>query len=305
MSPTAETFSAMTPKVIAAIALIAMMVQLGLALEPEHDKAAKWHKRRLVLRALAFNFGVVPLLALLAQRALGASGPVAIALLVLAASPGGRHAPKLVDFGRGDAGLSVEITLFMNKLNPFLSPLLAAWLLGGHRVDLRELPYIVQLFVLQIVPFYGARLLLKWRPAFARRLARPAQSIAGVAALGVLAWLLANHAFRLSLLLGVRGWLAVILFGAVLLALGWLVGGRSPGVRRAFALASESRNLALALVIANMKLHDDQVLVAIFGAWVILLALGGLFAITSSRLGTLRAPRREPPPPLRTSPHAA
>jgi BASS family bile acid:Na+ symporter len=303
MSPTAETFSALTPKVIAAIALIAMMLQLGLALEPEHDKAAKWHKRRLVLRALAFNFALVPLLALLAQRALGAEGPIAIALLLLAASPGGRHAPKLVDIAHGDAGLSVEITLFMNKLNAFLSPLVAAWLIGGHRADLRELPFVAQLFVLQIVPFYGARLLRRWRPRLATRLARPAQLTAGGAAAMLLAILIARHALRLSLLLGARGWLAVLLFGAALLALGWLVGGRSPAVRRAFALASESRNLALALVIANMKVRDDQVLIAIFGAWVILLALGGLFAITSSRLGTDQEPRREPP--LRTSPHAA
>jgi BASS family bile acid:Na+ symporter len=142
VSPTAQTFSALTPKMIAAIALIAMMVQLGLALEPVADRAAKRRERWLVLRALAFNFALVPLVALLAKRAIGASGPGATALLLLAASPGGRHAPALAKAGRGDAALSVEITLFTNKLNAFLSPLLAAWLIGGHRVDLRELPYI-------------------------------------------------------------------------------------------------------------------------------------------------------------------
>jgi BASS family bile acid:Na+ symporter len=253
-----------------------MMVQLGLALEPVKGRAAKWRERRLALRALAFNFALVPLMALLAQRALGATGPVAIALLLLAACPGGRHAPALAKAGGGDAGVAVEITLFSNKLNPFLSPLLAAWLVGGHRGELRELSYVLQLFVLQIVPFFGARRLRKWRPVLATRLGRPAKRAATFASIVLLAYLLAHHALRGTRSFGARGWVAVLVFGAALLVLGWLAGGRDRSIRRAFAFTAGARNLALALVIANMTLHDDQVLLAIFGAWLILLALGWL-----------------------------
>jgi predicted Na+-dependent transporter len=152
VSPTAQTFSALTPKVIAAIALIAMMVQLGLALEPVTARAARRRERWLVLRAIAFSYVLVPALALLAKRAIGATGPVATALLLLAATPGGRHAPALARAGRGDAALSVEITMTVNKLNAILSPLLAAWLVGVHRVGLHHLPYLAQAFVLQILP---------------------------------------------------------------------------------------------------------------------------------------------------------
>jgi predicted Na+-dependent transporter len=274
VSPTALTFSALTPKVIAAVALVAMMAQLGLALEPVVDRAAKRHERWLVLRALAFNFAAVPLLALVAKRSLGATGPGAIALLLLAASPGGRHAPAMTRAGRGDAALAVEITLFTNKLNAFLSPFIAAWLIGGHRGELRELTYAAQLFVLQIVPFYGARFLRKRRPAQAARWARPAQWTATLAMIALLVHLTARHALHGIVSFGARGWLAVLLFGAALLLLGWLVGGREPSARRTFAFAVEARNLALALVIANMTVHDDEVLTAIFGAWVILFALG-------------------------------
>jgi hypothetical protein len=55
--------------------------------------------------------------------------------------------------------------MFTNKLNAFVSPFIAAWLIGGHRGELRELTYAAQLFVLQIVPFYGARFWRKRRPA--------------------------------------------------------------------------------------------------------------------------------------------
>jgi BASS family bile acid:Na+ symporter len=285
LSPTAHTFAALTPKLIAAIALIAMMAQLGLALEPLHDRAAKRRERWLVVRALAFNFALVPIVALFAKHAIGATGPGAIALLLLAASPGGRHAPALTRAGGGDAALSVEITLFTNKLNAFLSPFLAAWLIGGHRVEVRELTYVAQLFVLQILPFYGARLLRKWRPARAAQLGRPAEYTAIAATLVLLLYLTAHHAFSGLLSFGVRGWLAVLVFGAVLLVLGWLAGGRDPATRRTFAVAGQARNLALALVIANMTVGDDRVLMAIFGAWVILFALGWV-AVAIVRMGS-------------------
>jgi BASS family bile acid:Na+ symporter len=289
MSPTVQSISALTPRVIAAIMLIAMMAHLGLALEPVTDRAEKRRVRRLVVWALAFNFALVPLMALAAQRATGATGPLAIALLLLAACPGGRHAPALARAGGGDAELSVEITLFMNKLNVFLSPLLAAWLIGGQHVGLRELPFVAQLFVLQVVPYFGARRLRRKRPELATRLARPAQHTARVAALALLLYLALHHVLRSTLSFGARGWLAVLLFGAMLLVSGWLVGGRDPATRRTFAVASEARNLALALVIANMTGHDERVLLALFGAWVILVALGWLAAalLRTKRLPTI------------------
>jgi predicted Na+-dependent transporter len=189
--------------------------------------------------------------------------------------------------------LSVEITLFANKLNAFLSPLLAVWLIGGRRVDLPDLRYVAQLFGLQIVPFFGARLLRKWRPAFAARLARPAQRTTLGATVVLFLYLVAHHALRATWMFGLRAWLAVLLFGAVLLLLGWLVGGRDPATRRTFAIAAEARNLALALVIANMAVHDEQVLLAIFGAWVILLALGWV-AVALARVSKLpTSPRGE------------
>jgi BASS family bile acid:Na+ symporter len=298
MSSTLQTFAAKTPHVVAAIALIAMMMQLGLALEPVTDRAAKRRERRLIVRALVFNFALVPFMALVAQRATGATGPLAIALLLLAACPGGRHAPSLAAAGRGDAALSVEITLFANKLNPFVSPLLAAWLIGSHRVDLRELPYVAQLFALQILPFYGARFLRKRRPALATQLSRPAQGTATLAILVLLAYLIAHHALRHTMQFPAAGWLAVLLFGAALLVTGWLIGGREPATRRTFAITSEARNGALALVIANMTVRDERVLTAILGAWVILLALAAItVAVVRTQKPRTILPREPVPVP--------
>jgi BASS family bile acid:Na+ symporter len=294
LSPTVQTFSALTPHVIAAIALIAMMAQLGLALEPVIDRATRRRNRWLVVRALAFNFALVPFMALLVQRAMGATGPGAIALLLLAACPGGRHAPALAKAARGDAALAITITMLTNKLNAVLSPLWAAWFVGMHRVGLPALPHAVQTFVLQLGPFYGARVLRTWRPALAARLARPAQHTGNAATVVLLVYLAAHHALSAMRSWGTRGWLAVLIFGAVLLVLGWLVGGRDPATRRTFAIAGGARNLALALVLANMMVHDERVLLTIFGAWVILIALGWLAAALVSARWKRSRPTRSP-----------
>jgi BASS family bile acid:Na+ symporter len=171
----------------------------------------------------------------------------------------------------------------VNKLNTILSPFLAAWLVGRHRVGLPQLPHVVQVVALQLGPLFVARRLHKRRPALARQLVKPAKYTGTVATLVLLAYLTARHALSSMVAWGTRGWLAVLLFGAALLLLGWLVGGRDPATRRTFAIASESRNLALALVIANIMVRDDQVLLAIFGAWVVLLALGWV-AVALARL---------------------
>jgi BASS family bile acid:Na+ symporter len=263
-----------TPHVLAAIGLAAMMAQLGLLREPELKRREKRKERWLLVWALAFNFVIVPLCALAVARALDARGPLALGLLVLAASPGGRQAPLLARASQGNVPLSVEITLFLNKLNPFLSPLLVAWMMGVHRVELHEVKYIAELLVLQIVPYYGARRMRRARPQLAGRYWRALGLTWGGAGIALLLYLILHHALSAVRLFGARGWLAVLLFGVVLLLLGWLAGGRDPSVRRSFAVVAVTRNLALALVMANLALRDPQVMLAIFAAWLILSLLG-------------------------------
>lgn len=296
MPPNIAALSGPAPLILAALALVAMMFQIGLEPEPVADHAAKRHQRRLILRALVFNFVVVPGLAFATARAIGIVGPVVTALLLLAASPGGRYAPALVKATRGNVSLASEITMFVCKLNSILSPLLAAWMLGARHIGLHELKYIVELLVLQIIPYYGARQLLKRRPRAAASLLHPAGWIATAATVSLLAYLVAQRELRVAMLVGPLGWLATLAFGIVLLALGWLVGGRDRKERSAFAITAEARNLALALVIANLVVGQPSVLLATFGVWLILLVLGGAAALFG------RIPRALPATPATLAP---
>jgi predicted Na+-dependent transporter len=272
-------------RALAAAFLVAMMLAMGLELggEPRQSRAAKRRKRRLVARALALNFVFLPLGAFALTRVFRASDDdvVVIALLLLAASPGGRFAPQLGRLAGAELGLSVEITLFLAKLVSFTAPVTARLLLRTHHLEVRELPFIVQLLALQLVPYVIGRQLRRRRPALAARIARPVDAFMW-SCLVVLAAVLAARVRELGVLVGARGWWPVLTFAALAPALGWLAGGRDAEARRAFALSANARNLGVAVVLASLAFADARVHAATIALWVFYLlvdfALARLFA---------------------------
>jgi BASS family bile acid:Na+ symporter len=272
-------------RALAAAFLILMMLSTGLELggEPAQDKAAKRHKRFFLLVGLVFNFVMLPLLAVTLTHALHVSDAVAIALLLLAASPGGRFAPQIARYARADVGLSVEITLFLAKFVSLTAPVTAALLLHSHKLELHELPFILQLLILQMVPYVLGRQLRKRKPELAARLARPVNIAMWISA-GALAVLVAWHIRGLAGLVGMRGWKAVIAFAVLAPIVGWLLGGKREGTRRAIAVSANARDVALASMLASLG-FDNTVRAATIGIWLVLVLFN---------LGLVRFVRRRP-----------
>lgn len=282
-------------RAFAAAYLVTMMFSMGLALggHPKEDKRAKRRQRRLLLRALAFNLVLLPLLAVGLTWAVRGSGDVAIAFLLLAAAPGGRFAPQLSKIAGAALALSVEITLFLAKLVSFTAPVTARWMLHTHHLELHELRFIAQLLVLQLLPYLLGRQLRKRRPAAAARLDRPIEIAMWICLTAVLALVLVAHPLRrLPALAGDRGWLAVFAFAAAAPAIGWLIGGPSLETRRAFAISANARSLALALMMASLAFADRNVQLATFAVWLLLLLIDFAFAKVVGR-----EPRARPTEP--------
>jgi BASS family bile acid:Na+ symporter len=263
--------------------LVAVMFSLGLELTGE-DKAAKRQKRRHLLSGLLFNIVLIPVIALAVTRVIGISDDITSALLLLAAAPGGRYIPHLDRFARGDRPLAIELTLFLAKLTPFTAPITAAWLLGLERVDIRELPLIAQLVILQWLPLEAGRAVRRRWPGLAGRMVRPLRlSVDTWAALlfVVIAVFSGTHAATLA---GDRGWaavLAVILIGG---AAGWLVGGPQQRTRRTFALSANARNLALVFIIADEIFpQSNLVRLAALIIWTACLLFNIVFALLVAR----------------------
>ena len=73
---------------------------------------------------------------------------------------------------------------------------------------------------------------------------------------------------------GTRGILAGILFIALGLGTGWLLGGRDTGTKSVMALGTGQRNIAAALVVASQSFSDPKVVVM-----VIVVAIVGLVVL--------------------------
>jgi len=270
-------------RAVTAAFLVTMMLSMGLELggEPRADKAAKRHKRRFIVRALAFNLVLLPLVAVTLTRAFGVSDDVAIALLLLASSPGGRFAPQLGRLAGAELGISVEITLFLAKLVSFTAPVTARILLHTHHLELRELPFIAQLLVLQLAPYIIGRQLRRRRPALATKLARPVD-IATWALLGLFAAVVLGRLRGLGVLAGERGWWAALSFAALAPALGWLLGGPATQTRRALAVSANARDVALASLMASLAFAGGNVQLATFGVWLLLVFADLIFVRLSA-----------------------
>ncbi len=269
---------------LAAGYLVTMMFSMGLELggRPKGPKQEKRHERRLLLRGLAFNLLLLPLVAFTLSRLLHAGDEVETAFLILAAAPGGRYAPMLARLARAELSLSVEITLFLAKLTAFTAPPTLQLLLQTHHVDLPELRLIAQLAVLQMLPLFAGKMIRRHRPAFAARLDRPVRALSLVCVALIVIFLVIHREIRSVLFIGVRGWLAALSFAAAALGIGWLLGGRSEEARRSMALSGNSRDVALALMVASL-VFSGGVQLAVFGEWMVFLAFNLIFAALVGR----------------------
>jgi predicted Na+-dependent transporter len=195
---------------------------------------------------------------------------VTVALLLLVAAPGGRFAPHIVKLAQGNLPLGVEITLFLAKLTGFTAAPTLKWMLTLKTLELRELPLIVQLLVLQIGPYAIGKWLRQKRRPLADSMMKPAYYLSiGAAVLTLLAVLFKGDR-GVRELLSDRGWIAVGIVIVVFPILGWFAGGGRRANRKTFAIMSNARELALALVIASLAYPNGGVHTALFGIWSIM-----------------------------------
>jgi BASS family bile acid:Na+ symporter len=282
-----------TGGILIAIYLVAMMLSVGLGLRDDgRHRRHRRHALGILLRALVFNMIFVPAIALVLTRALGVSSDVAIALLLLAVAPGGRYAPQLTRLAGGQVTMATEQTVLACKLTTITAPLTAKLLLGIHHLQVDEWTLLVDVVMLQLLPLYVGKALARWRGDLARRLERPLRIGVIVIALCVLGAFLADSGLASLELLGDRGWIAVLVLAALVLALGWLLSGPEAAVRRSLVIGGLSRNLALALLLASVAFPGRKVQLAVFGVWWVLFGVACLYAVVVSRLGR-RAPALE------------
>lgn len=250
---------------LAAAAVFAVMLSLGLLVGREQIAAAR--QRRRVLAAALFAAVVpVPAAAVLCVTLVGIEGVVAAGVLLMAISPGAPVALRRALEAGGLPAFAPALHLAVVALAVVTVPASLAILDGvfHKNFDVSPLDVARQVFFAQLLPLGLGASLRAWRPAAAARIEPALARASNLALLALVAILIV----RLWPLLVEVGWLPV-LAGAGLtlwaLAVGAACAGRDAPVRPVAAVAAAMRNPGLALLIATVNGMPPAVAAAVFG----------------------------------------
>ncbi|MGB9928499.1 MAG: bile acid:sodium symporter family protein [Methanosarcina sp.] len=215
---------------------------------------------KLVLLALAANFIVAPLLALIIVWIFPLREGLAIGLLLLGTSAGAPFLPKLSQLARGDTGFSVGLMVLLMVGTiiyvPIVLPLIAGVTINPW--EIAKTLIILTLFPLAISLFIRARY---------EEVAKSLIPIMAQATnLSILVLLVAFFVIYISDLLRIVGSLAIIaatVFVLVSFTISYFLGGSTGRTRRVVALGTAQRDLSTALAIATLNFANPDVMIMI------------------------------------------
>ena len=227
---------------------------------------------RLVVLALLANFVVMPLGALVLARVLWLDEPFGIGLLLLGCAAGAPFLPKLAELAKGNLAFAVGAMVLLMVVTVGYLPIVLPLLLPGVTVNPWEIAR--SLLLLMLFPLaIGLGLKARYGDLAAR--VKPALDwISNVSLVLLICLITAANIDKVLQVFGTRAILAGLLFIALGLGIGWLLGGPSADTKRVVALGTGQRNIAAALVVASQSFNDAKVVVM-----VIVVAIVGLIVL--------------------------
>ena len=268
--PVTET----TIRILTISALAGLLGAVGLRLTWNEVKTALKQCRFSAI--LLANFVVVPALTVAAAKSLGLEREVAVAMVLLAASPFAPVVPVFARMAHADLALAAGLTAAYPLISALLTPLAAQgalWMLDVGTVRLNMLSSVGMLAATISLPLAAGVFVRHRAPGLGQRLLRPVEVISEAAGAGSLAFVTATE-FRSIVGLGWRAWIAMAFVFELSLVLGWKLGGPARGTRQVVALGTSNRNIALALLVALQSFAGTPVVSAVVGNGLLLIALG-------------------------------
>jgi BASS family bile acid:Na+ symporter len=239
--------------ILVTITLIEMMILVGLRVTFA-DLFRTAGNGRLVARAVAANYLVVPGVAVALLVLFDASPMVAAGFLVLAVCPGAPYGPPFAGIARASVPIAVGLMVILAGSSAIVSPLLLhlllPWLSGGAAPRIDLVAMVGALLLTQLLPLLLGLVVRHRHPQLASRLLAPLDLISKVMNLSVAALILATQFDMLSDI-RVRGFVGMLLLLVACLVIGWLAGAPGSDSRRTMALTTSLRNVGVGLVIVT------------------------------------------------------
>ena len=227
---------------------------------------------RLVVLTLLANFVVMPLGALALAKMLWLDEPFGIGLLLLGCAAGAPFLPKLAELAKGNLAFAVGAMVLLMVGTIGYLPIVLPLLLPGVTVNPWQIAR--SLLLLMLLPLVIGLALKAYYGDLAVRVKPGLDWLSNISLILLVCLITAANIDKVLQVFGTRGILAGILFIALGLGTGWLLGGRDTGTKSVMALGTGQRNIAAALVVASQSFSDPKVVVM-----VIVVAIVGLVVL--------------------------
>lgn len=236
--------------------VISSMLSMGLSLttkqiiDPLKDT-------RLVILALVANFVVVPIAAYLITVVLPLDESIEVGLILISMAAGAPFLPKLVQVAKGNTAFSVGLMVLLMVVTIVFLPIVLPLVLQG--VEVNPLDIAQSLVVMMLIPL-AIGLFVKARYGDAAEKILPTfASASNIAILALIILGVVLNFEAMIALVGSLGILAAIIFVAVALGTGYLLGGSDRNIKSVMGLGTGQRNIAAALVVAAQNFDSEVV----------------------------------------------
>lgn len=267
-------------RVLIALMMFLTLLAMGMGLSFAEVGGALRRSRILAL-GLVLNFVAIPALVLILVKVLAIDGPVAAGLVLCALVPGSGVGPLLVDYARGNVGLSVGLLLGLTFSSVILTPVLLGWWTGGDvdaALSATTWPTMRLILAFQVLPLVAGLLLRRFAESRTRRAQPWVARTARWLMLGIIAAYLITQG-QLFFVNGLRPFVVSVVAILASFLVGWAPLMRVRAERVSMALTTMNRNLALAMLLAAMLFTHPATLAAILAYGILMLIVS--FAIAA------------------------
>lgn len=236
------------------IYIVTTMLSMGLSffpkqfLEPLKDKS-------LILKSLAANFILVPILTFLILQVIPLQQGLAIGLILMATAAGSPFMLKLVQFMKADIAFAVGLMLILSIVTLIYMPLVLSILLPS--VSVNHLSIAVSLLVLIFLPLISGTI-VKWRyNGIAESIQPTFNQISNIFIFVVVVlYLVLNYKDFLAVF-GTGALIASLIFVLAAFLIGYLLGGPSQNTKSVLGLGTAMRNSSAAFVVALANFSSE------------------------------------------------
>ncbi len=276
-------------QILLPISLAFIMLGIGLSIKLSDFFRLK-HNKTAIAGGFFLQIVALPVLAFLLISLFDIKQEYAVALLLVAACPGGVTSNAITFIFSGAVALSVVLTLLSSIVSPFSIPLIAQWSLGHFISDTARHEFslmgaVVKLFALSIVPILIGQFARRAVPAWCDRNSDRFRKFSGWwFLLLLLAMTATNHTLLFKVVSDI-GWVVIVIAVAAI-ALGFF-GARLMGLssvyRLTLAIEVGIQNAGMGMIITGTVLHDQTMTMILIAYGILMQIPIFIFAFLYSR----------------------